>query len=87
MNTLKDYVTTHLQLISVDVLEFVILQPNIYVTGKIEDLNLSMCNMITGINKSKTLTKLITCEYKCKSDGRKCNANQKWSNDNCWCMC
>ena len=28
--------------------------------------------MITGINKSKTLTKHVSCEYKCKFDGRKC---------------
>ena len=31
---------------------------------------------MTGKNESKTLTKDISCEYKCKSDGRKCNSNQ-----------
>ena len=31
-----------------------------------EDLNLSMSNMITGINESKTLTKHIPCECQCK---------------------
>ena len=35
-------------------------------------------NMITGINESKTLTKDISCECKCKFDGRKCNSNQWW---------
>ena len=27
--------------------------------------------MITRINKSKTITKHISCDYKCKFDGRK----------------
>ena len=29
--------------------------------------------MITGINESNTLTKHISCECKCKFDGKKCN--------------
>ena len=41
--------------------------------------------MITGINEYKTLTKHTSCECKCKSDGRKCNSNQKWNNNKCWC--
>ena len=41
--------------------------------------------MITGIDESKTLTKHISCKYKCKFDGRKCNSNQKWNNDKCPC--
>ena len=33
---------------------------------------------------SKTLTKHISCEYKCsKMYSRKCNSNQKWNNDKC----
>ena len=43
---------------------------------KTEDLNLSMFNMIKGINEWKTLTKHISCEYKCKFDGIKWNSNQ-----------
>ena len=43
--------------------------------------------MITGINESKTLTKDISCEYKCKLDQRKCNSNQWWNNNKCWCKC
>ena len=38
-----------------------------------EDLNLRVLNMITGINESKTLTKHLSCECKCKFDGRKWN--------------
>ena len=37
--------------------------------------------MITGKNASKILTKSISCECKCKFDGRKCNSNQKSNND------
>ena len=54
---------------------------------KIEDLNLIVLNMITGINESRTLTKHISCECKCKFYGRKCNSNQKWNNDKCQCNC
>ena len=43
--------------------------------------------MITGINELKTLTKHISHECKCKFNGRKCNSNQKWNNDKCWCEC
>ena len=45
----------------------------IYVTNKKEVVNLNFFNMITGINKSKTLQKLILCKCKCRFDGRKCN--------------
>ena len=37
------------------------------VPNKTEDLNLIMFNMITGINKEKTLTKHMLCECKCKN--------------------
>ena len=45
------------------------------VPNKTEDLNLSIFNMITGINKLKTLTKHVSCKSKCKFDGRKHNSN------------
>ena len=35
------------------------------IPNKTEDLNLSVFNMITGINESKTLTKHISCKCKC----------------------
>ena len=43
--------------------------------------------MITGINKSRTLTRLVSLKCECKFDGRKCNLNQKWNNNKCWCEC
>ena len=49
------------------------------------NLNLSVFNMITGIYELKTLTKHISCECKCKSDGRKCSSNQLWNNDKYLC--
>ena len=53
------------------------LSNKVYVPNKTKDLNLSVLNMITEINKSKTLTEHVPCECKYKSDGRKCNSNQK----------
>ena len=52
-----------------------------------KDSNLSVLKMITGVNESKTLTKHRSCESKCKFDGGKCNSDQWWENDKCWCEC
>ena len=41
--------------------------------------------MITGINELKILAKQISWTFKCKFDGKKCNWNQIWNNDKCWC--
>ena len=40
-----------------------------------EDLNIHVFSMITGQNEPKILTKDISCEWKFKFDGRKCNSN------------
>ena len=53
------------------------------VPNKTEYLNLSVFNMIAGINESKTLTRNISCGCNCKFDGRKCNLNQWWNNGKC----
>ena len=52
------------------------LSNKVFVPNKTEDLNLSLFNMITGINESKTLTKHISWESKCKFDRRKCYSDQ-----------
>ena len=43
--------------------------------------------MVTGINESKTLTKHISSECKCKFDGTKCKSKQRWNNYKCRCDC
>ena len=53
--------------------------------NKMEDINLSMFNMITGINESKRFTKYIPCTCKCKFGERKCNSDQWWNNGKCRC--
>ena len=45
------------------------------VPNKKEDVNLNVFNMITRINVSKILSKHISCDCKCKFDGKKCNSN------------
>ena len=52
------------------------LSNKVCVPNKTKDLNLSVFNIITGINESKTLTKHISCECKCKFDEKKCNSKQ-----------
>ena len=49
------------------------LSNKVCVSNKTEDLNLSVFNMIAGINESKSLAKPISCEFKCKFDGAQCN--------------
>ena len=59
------------------------LSNKVCVPNKTEDLNLSMFNMIPGINKSKTLTKYISCKCKSIFHGGKCNSDQWWNNHKC----
>ena len=89
MTAFKNYNTIHLRLNQVEMLEFVMLIIFIVndvfnktcVSNKTEDLNLSMLNIIAGINESKALTRHASCQCKCKLDGRKCNSNQKQNNN------
>ena len=53
------------------------LSKKICVPNKTVDLNLSVFNMITGINKSETLAKHIACKCKSNFYGRKLNSNRK----------
>ena len=48
------------------------LSNKVRVPNKTEYLNLSMPNMITGLNESKRLTKHKSCNCKCRFDGKKC---------------
>ena len=43
--------------------------------------------MIIAINELATLKKYISCGCKCKFDSRKCNSNQWWNINKCWCEC
>ena len=61
------------------------LSNRVSIPTKTEGLNLSVFNKIANVNESKLLTKHISCECKCKLDGIKCNSNQWWNNDKCWC--
>ena len=63
------------------------LSNKVCVPNKTEDLNLSVFNMITEIKESKTFTKHISCESKCKFYRRKCNLDQCWNNNKCQCEC
>ena len=86
MNTARNYNTIHLLLNKIDVgscSTFDDLSNKVCVPNKTEDLNIHVFNMITGKNESKVLTNDISCEFKYKFDGKKCNSNQQWNNDKC----
>ena len=63
------------------------LSNKVCVPNKTEDLNLSVFNMITRKNKSKTSTKRISCQGKCKFDKTKYNSNHWWNSDKYQCVC
>ena len=46
-----------------------------------------MFNLTKGINESKALTKRMSCECKCRFDGRKCNSDQWRNNTKCLYEC
>ena len=52
------------------------LSSRVCVLNETENLNVHVFNIITGINESRTLTKYISCECKCKFDSKKCNSSQ-----------
>ena len=87
MNIFKNFITICLQLNCIDVLEVVVLLMTYLIksvfSNETRNLNLSVFNMITGINESKTSTKHISCKFKCKFDVRKCNSDQWWNNNKC----
>ena len=47
------------------------LSNQVCIPDKIDDLNLSIFNMFTGIDELKTLAKHISCECKCKFERKK----------------
>ena len=60
MNTVKNFTTIHNPLNQIDVLEVVIdLSNKVCIPNIIEDLNLSVFNVITGANESITLTSIF----------------------------
>ena len=57
------------------------------VPNKTEDVNFNFFNMIARINELKILAKHISSKCKCKSDGTKCDLNQKRNNEKYQCEC
>ena len=84
MNIVKNFTAIHWQLSQIDVGSCNTLNDlskKVCIPNKREDLNISVFNMITGINESKTLTKHFSCECKCRFDETKFNTNQWRNND------
>ena len=77
INTFKDYITIPLYLDRCNESSNNIdhLSRRICVPNKI-DVILSIFNIIARVNESKTLTKHVSCECKCKFNSRKCDSNQ-----------
>ena len=59
----------------------------IYVPSKKRDANIKAFNMITRIDKAKTLSKHISRDCKCKFNSKTYNSKQKPKNETCQCDC
>ena len=57
------------------------------VLNVVTGVNVKLYNMMTRIDKSKSLVKHILSDCKCRFDSEKSNSNQKWNKDKCWCEC
>ena len=55
------------------------LQKNVFrkKSKRIKYDKVKVLNMITNKNEAKTMTKLISCDCKCKFNSTTCNSNQK----------
>ena len=60
-----------------------VLSPKIHIPKETKEINVKGFNMITNINKTKTLVKHISCNYKCKSNSTTCHSNQNRNNETC----
>ena len=52
---------------------FNVLSPKIFVPKKTKDINVKGFNMKTNKNESKTMTKHISCDFKCEFNSITCN--------------
>ena len=53
------------------------MRTKICVLSEIRDVNVTVFNMVTKIDKAKTLVKHISCDCKRKSNRTTCNSNQE----------
>ena len=85
MNTVKNSIKLDRYFESCNTLDD--LSDKVFIPTKTEDLNLSVFNIITGINESKILKKHVSFQCKCRFDARKWNSGQWWNDDKCRCEC
>ena len=64
-----------------------VLSPKICVPNEKKDINIKAFNMLTNKNQAKTITKYISCDFKCKFNRTTCKSNQKRNNKTCQCEC
>ena len=61
-----------------------VLSPKVCVLKKKTQMYIMIKNeifkMITNSNEAKTVTKHISCDFKCRFNSATCNSNQKWNN-------
>ena len=51
------------------------LSPKICVPKETKDISVKAINMITNKNEAKTMTKHISCDFKCNFNSTTCNSN------------
>ena len=59
------------------------LQKQVLEKNKKKGVNVKAFNMITNKNEAKTMTKHVSCDYKCRFNNTKCNSNLIQNNKTC----
>ena len=50
-------------------------------------MNLTVFNLILGVNETRFLVQHELCEFKCRLNENTCNSKRKWNRDKCQCEC
>ena len=57
------------------------------VTDIVKNLNVKVCNIVSGTNKTSRIEWHETCKCKCRFTSSVCNNKQRWNDDKCRCKC
>ena len=57
------------------------------VTDIVKNLNVKVCNIVSGTNKKSRIEWHETCKCKCRFTSSVCNNKQRWNDDKCRCKC
>ena len=58
-----------------------------FVPNKVKIMNVTVFNLVSGVNETRCLVQHEPCECKCVLNERVCNSKQNWNHNECRCEC